>query len=720
MRIGFIVFFFIIFLQLKAQQSPVATPMHTTGEDTSFNTNKVLDEVVITATRTENRVSNIPLPIHVINAGSIQQSGAQRLIDVLQMQTGLMIASNPLGTALKGYPNPFGDGIQMQGLDPAYTLILIDGEPVTGRNAGIINLDRIAVGNIKQIEILKGPATSLYGSDALAGVINIISADPRKNDFSFQTHYSTNNTLGLSGTANLKAKKAAYQLFAKRYSSDGYDFDKDLYGQTVDPFTNYSVNGKMIYDFNERSNLLTSLRYNSSNQKNAYLIYPDDQVVAVGGHTIEEDKSAFIRYKNHPGDALSYIAQVYATNYSNNANVYIEKDGSLFDHIGLSQTLIKPEFQINLGRDPLSLGILGVGYNWEKISSTRYNGDHQLNAFYILGQKQWVINSTNIIVGGRYEKNVLYKAQFNPKLSVAHKFTPDFILKASIGTGFKTPDFRQQFLSFDNTMVNYFIVGAKELTNVLQEQIRRGLLDDNEEVRAFMVTNELIPEKSIGMNLGLDYTLKQNTVFKLNLFRNDITHLIESYSLPLVTKNGTGFFSYKNVNKVFTEGAEFSINHRFNRFFTINGAYQYLIAKDKEIINQIKNGEIYKRDPSTNVSSPVRLSDYHGLFNRSKHSGNLSIRYFNDRLKGGAMVLAKYRGSFGYFGLNGFNDGNNILDDDREFIKEFTLLNISVNKNLGKYFDLQAGIENLLNYTNKVYMPNIFGRVYFINLNFKL
>ena len=84
------------------------------------------------------------------------------------------------------------------------------------------------------------------------------------------------------------------------------------------------------------------------------------------------------------------------------------------------------------------------------------------------------------------------------------------------------------------------------------------------------------------------------------------------------------------------------------------------------------------------------------------------------------MILAKYRGRFGYFGLNGFNDGNNILDDDREFIKGFTLLNISVNKNLGKYFDLQGGIENLFNYTNKVYMPNIFGRIYFINLNFKL
>jgi len=168
---------------------------------------KVLDEVVVTATRTENKVSNVPLPIQVISAKNIQFSGSQKLIDILQMQTGLVIANNPLGTALQGYPNPFGDGIQMQGLDPAYTLILVNGEPLIGRNAGIINLGRIAVGNIKQIEIIRGPATCLYGSDALAGVINIITEDPVKNSLNLQAHYATNNTLGLTAAGTIKKKE---------------------------------------------------------------------------------------------------------------------------------------------------------------------------------------------------------------------------------------------------------------------------------------------------------------------------------------------------------------------------------------------------------------------------------------------------------------------------------------------------------------------------------
>ena len=111
--------------------------------------------MVVTATRTNKSIGDIPVPIQVITKNYIQQTGSQKLIDILQQQTGLVLADNPLGQALQGYPNPFGSGIQLQGLDPAYTLILLDGEPLTGRNAGILNLGRVAIGNIKQIEIVK-------------------------------------------------------------------------------------------------------------------------------------------------------------------------------------------------------------------------------------------------------------------------------------------------------------------------------------------------------------------------------------------------------------------------------------------------------------------------------------------------------------------------------------------------------------------------------------
>ena len=217
-------------------------------KDTGFNKLKTIEEVIVTITRTEKSIGDIPVPIQVISKKFIQQTGSQKLIDILQQQTGLVLADNPLGQALQGYPNPFGSGIQLQGLDPAYTLILIDGEPLTGRNAGILNLGRIAVGNIQQIEIIKGPATSLYGSDALAGVINIITEKPKYNIASLQLNHASNNTWGITANQSIKKNRTGLQLFANRYSSSGYDLDKTIYGKTVDPYRNYSF-GTIFFSF---------------------------------------------------------------------------------------------------------------------------------------------------------------------------------------------------------------------------------------------------------------------------------------------------------------------------------------------------------------------------------------------------------------------------------------------------------------------------------------
>lgn len=290
-------------------------------QKTRDSVSKVLDEVIVTATRTENKISNIPLPVEVISAKNIQRSGSQKLLDILQMQTGLVVANNPLGTSLQGYPNPFGEGVQMQGLDPAYTLILVDGEPLVGRNAGILNLGRIAIGNIKQIEIIKGPATCLYGSDALAGVINIITESPLESSVRFQTHYGTNNTLGLTGAVSILHNKTSVELFANRYSSDGYDLDKNIYGKTIDPFRDYSGNAKVKFQLDEKSDLTISARYFSETQFNNYLIYPQDHPEVVKGTTKETDGSLFAKFNHKINNEVSYYASVYSTYYHNNAAV---------------------------------------------------------------------------------------------------------------------------------------------------------------------------------------------------------------------------------------------------------------------------------------------------------------------------------------------------------------------------------------------------------------
>ena len=682
---------------------------------------KVLDEVVVTATRTENKVSNVPLPIQVISAKNIKFSGSQKLIDILQMQTGLVIANNPLGTALQGYPNPFGDGIQMQGLDPAYTLILVNGEPLIGRNAGIINLGRIAVGNIKQIEIIRGPATCLYGSDALAGVINIITEDPVKNSLNLQAHYATNNTLGLTAAGTIKKKKTALELFINRYSSDGYDLDKNIYGKTIDPFVDYSAGAKLTYNFSAKNKLTLSGRYFSEKQFNNYLIYPGSEPQVVKGTTDETDGSLFTRFDHKVNPRLNYTASVYTTSYSNNATVYLKKNDSLYEKIQLTDFLLRPEIQVNIGKDPAALFVAGAGYNFETVNSTRYSSRKELDAWYAFVQKQiqWK-GKTNIIMGARFDKNSLYPAQLSPKLAVAYKLEPNFILKGSIGAGFKAPDFRQQFLNFSNSLIGYTILGANELAHGLQMLQKTGQIDPDINIDPYMHPYQLSPEKSIGINAGFDYTINSHAVFKVNFFRNDISNLIESYNLPFNKTNNQSIFSYMNLDKVFTEGIETNFSYNFNQNFSLFGGYQYLIAKDKKVLEQIKDGKMYKRDPDTYLTSLVTKGEYKGLYNRSRNTANLRFQYNNLLYKANAFITAKYRGSYGFSGLNGFQNGSGVYTDDRESVKGFVLLNATISKQIGTRWELQGGIENILNYKNPLLMPNIYGRTYFVNVNFKL
>ncbi|MBK6817585.1 MAG: TonB-dependent receptor plug domain-containing protein [Saprospiraceae bacterium] len=107
--------------------------------------------------------------------------GANRVQQVLSEQNGIQIVPQV---------NGLGSGIQLQGFNPDYTLILLDGEPLVGRNTGLLDLNRLSPNAVKQIEIVKGPSSSLYGSEALAGVVNIITEPLRRT---IKINHRTNN-----------------------------------------------------------------------------------------------------------------------------------------------------------------------------------------------------------------------------------------------------------------------------------------------------------------------------------------------------------------------------------------------------------------------------------------------------------------------------------------------------------------------------------------------
>ena len=660
-------------------------------------------EIVVTGTQTEKDVQDSPIPVTIITETQIKQMGSVRLNDVLQEQTGLAII------------NDHGTGIQLQGFNPEYTMILVDGSPLIGRTAGTLDLTRITVGNIKQIEIVKGPSSSLYGSEALAGVINIITQVPKeKSGVGLRTRYATNNTVDLSLDGFVNTKRFQYAIFGNRFSTSGYDLTPSTEDKTVAPYYNYTLQQKCSYTFNSRLKATLSARafYEDQNSMLTFTENGTNYRVQQLGHQYDWNILPQVFYSINAKTKLQL--KTYSTNYHTNAVMTNTLDGSLYDDSYFNQLLNRPEVLLYKNCNTRNETILGAGATFESVNSTRYSEKQKFYSTFYYVQHDWKpLVRLNIVGGLRYDLHSVYGQQLSPKLSVKYIATKRITFRASAGTGFKAPDFRQLYLNFTNPVAGYSVFGSEEVLaqyNHLQEQ---GLI-----AQTFIDPSTLEPikaEHSVAINIGGTVQLAKTLNLQFNVFRNDISNMIETSAIAMKT-NGQSVYTYYNVAKVFTQGVEVNADYKIHSTITVSAGYQYLVAKNKEVVQDIKDGKYYARDPQTLLTSVVTESQYGGLYNRSKHMANVKLFYMGRKNGWSTSARAIYRGKYGFGDVN----GNLILDDASEYVKGYWLVNLSAGKNITSWLNLQVGVDNVFNYTNPAYISSIPGRLYYtaVRINF--
>ncbi|MCU0444520.1 MAG: TonB-dependent receptor [Microscillaceae bacterium] len=662
-----------------------------------------LSEVVITATRTEKMVSALPMPILVINQAQIKAMGSLRLNEILQEQTGLAIVTD------------HGQGVQMQGFSPDYTLILIDGEPLIGRTAGTLELSRIAVGNIKQIEIVKGPSSSLYGSEALAGVVNIITERPEATKFSLSSRYGTNQTWDISTNFNLKKEKWNASLFLNRYSTTGYDLSPEIFGQTVEPFANYTTQAKLNYDVSKNWKVSLSGRYFTENQQVNFNIGNSSSPNLINGKGSTQDFNfnPIIYYQMN--NRIKTQFRFYTSNYQTESKLNYVTDNQLYDATFFKQNFVRPEIQTEYFLSSKHTFTFGLGKIWERVEATRYTEKKRFSTDYAFAQydfapKKWL----NLIAGIRFDKHSVYGSQISPKISGQVDLSKKISWRASVGRGFKAPDFRQLYLNFNNAVAGYSVFGSEELPQALtflqaQNQIAEVLFNPSE-------IGNLQAESSWAWNSG--FKLKPNARMNINLnfFRNDIQNLIETQVVARKT-NGQNVFSYRNLNRIYTQGLELDFNYQVILNLSLSMGYQYLVAKDKTIEQKIKDGEIFNRDPITLITTRVTKRDYGGLFNRSRNMLNVKAFYENPKWGFSANLRGVYRGRYGLGDLN----GNLILDNDNEYVKGYVVWNIALAQEIWqKRLRVQVGANNVLNQLDPQNIPNLAGRLFWLSVGMQI
>ena len=646
-----------------------------------------LNEVIISATKTIRQLSTLPLPAKLISKKEISLSNSSRLSDILDDQIGIFIVPDFGG----------GNGIQIQGLDSEYTLLLVDGYPIIGRQSGTLDLDRISIGNIEKIEIIKGSSSSLYGTDAIGGVVNLITSKSNE-PFTLNSYYkiSSFNTNDLNLNIGLISEKGHnLNAFINLFNTDGYDLiEKDIFN-TVEPYKNVTAFVRHNYEYKNLS-FFSSFR-----------IFKEDQEFKISesvyGNNIINESNINTSISYRLNDKLSFVLDNYLTKYKSDENfssLTTNTQESFFD-----QSLFKSELRSIFEINKKNKLIIGIGLTDESLRRNNFykNKVTQYSSNYFIQYEGFIFENTNYIFGARYDQYDQYDSEFSPRFALRTQLNENISTKISIGKGFKTPDFRQLYFNFANSNSGYSVLGfnaAQEIINDLQVQgqISNLIISQNE------FEGNLEPETSVSFNFGFLLKTDNNISLDFNLFRNQIKNLID-YKIIATKTNGQNIFSYYNLNKVYTQGLEFSSLFSINDNIDFKIGYQYLDAKDADAVQRIKDGDVYARQSINSPAFLVTKEDYFGLFNRSKHNINSKIIF---TLKNNFQIYfkSKYRSKYGLVDKN----GNGILDDFDDFVNSNIISDISISKEI-KNYKITLGSDNIFNYKDPQNLPNNPGRI---------
>ncbi|MCY4232860.1 MAG: TonB-dependent receptor [Bacteroidetes bacterium] len=667
--------------------------------------------LVITATRSQKMLEDVAVPTTIITSNIIQREGALRLGDVLANQMGIALFDD------------HGTGIQIQGFASDYTLILLDGEPVIGRTAGTLDIDRITLKGLSHLEIVRGPSSSLYGSEALAGVINLIPSPPKEKmegaaSFRIGSYATSDMTLQMEGGRDW----GGMRVFVNRYASGGYDLSPNIYGPTTPSFSDWTGDLRAHIKLSERIKVKLGARGTFENQES---VFASQQL----GQTEERynEEGARREWSIHPeidvqlSKKIRLNTTLYRTSYRTETHHRRQEDKFINYEDNFDQTYSKAEIKLDMLWNTKHLSNIGGGVIGEQLGGTRYpsTSEPESSHRYFFIQHEWLASDLiHFNTSARYDDHSDYASRFTPKLSVIVRPSDQIRLRASIGSGFKAPAFRQLYLAFTNSSGGYSVFGSIPMSDGINQLEANGLIQQR-----LLDIRELDPlraENSVAYNVGGSITLRTWLTAQLNLFHNNVTDLIETQPVAQKT-NGAFVYGYFNLAKIYTRGieSELRMTPQLNSqsSLDISLGYQYLQARDREIVDAINEGTVYGRSPSGR-DYRLGIGDYTGLFGRSPHSASLRAAYINSKIGLTASAHGRWRSRYGYRDL----DGNLFANRPDEFVPHYAVLGATISKKFtfvpSIEFIAQVGLDNVFNHTYPTLVPSLPGRRGYTSLQF--
>jgi outer membrane receptor for ferrienterochelin and colicins len=532
----------------------------------------IIEQVtVISGARQAELRDSLNTRVDVVTRDTMRDSGADTVGDVLRELPGVVTRRGSEGTGAAGE--------QIQGIDSRQVLVLMDGQPLVGARGikrGAIDLDRQSVSRLDRVEVVKGASSTLYGSDAIGGVINLITRNAQA-------------PLEVSGLATAGNRGATTQqvdaggragLWSTFFSVEHHNVDSfDLTPSTFD------TTGADL----RRTDGLAKVRGQLSDAFGIGFLangYSNTSLGRSNGELGPENDRVKDRTQNYSATATWQAAPRVSVDARGYHGRYAEDStGTLMTGTPLAPGTLRERFSkadATVGIVLDSNQFLQAGTEWTNdhyagTNRLRDEDGHSADTSVAWVQHRIAFGSRATVTSGvRYDHHSVFGSAVSPKIAGLVRVTDDVRARASYGRGFRAPDLGQLYYRFLNPTNLYQVLGNPGLQ----------------------------PEHANSWQIGGDYTPRgqrgQRVRFGVNLFRNDVTNLIDSVNLGFVATQGQLdalmqqegidpafrpqlgrlIFRYKNIANVKTQGVEADGEWAIARGVSASGAYTYLEAKD--------------------------------------------------------------------------------------------------------------------------------------------
>ena len=413
-----------------------------------------MNEVVVSATRNETNKKNTATIVNVASAKLFENTASSNLAESMAFQPGLRV-ENTCG-------NCGAVQLRINGLEGQYSQVLLDSNPIFSSLAGVYGLEQLPVAMIERVEVIRGGGSALFGSNAIGGVVNIITKEPLRNSLSLAN--TTNLIEGKTAEFNTSFNgsfvsdnhRAGVYLFGMVKSRDAHDYNDDGFSDIL-KMDSKTLGFRGYYKTSAHSKLTAEYHHIGEYRRGGNNIDQPPHMADIAEDVKHQINGGSLRF-NYFAPNSRHFADVYVSSQGIKRNSYygtgkdpnaygVTNDititaGAQYSYVFEKCLFMPAQFTVGAEYSYNDLDDHSIGFDRKIMQTVRTAG--------VYLQNEWQSEKVNFVIGGRFDKhNMMEKIIFSPRANLRYSPIEDIGLRVSYSSGYRAPQAFDEDLHID-------------------------------------------------------------------------------------------------------------------------------------------------------------------------------------------------------------------------------------------------------------------------------